>query len=172
MGRRAESMRKTLHDRSDAKSCRIPLITGDLRDEENGSIRCAGLLPLRAGMRCQGFVYGRPSVVADRPPGLGRVLEMEVPPAAEPAALAEVWRYTSIVRTRLRRLQPIQPSQRREIYPPARSSAVQSKGQTIASGTWCRTGFTGALLAGLFPQQRVLSLWEGNLGVSATMGFQ
>jgi len=38
--------------------------------------------------------------------------------------------------------------------------------------TWCRTGLSGALLAQLFPEQHVLSLWEGNLGVLGHAGFR
>ena len=37
--------------------------------------------------------------------------------------------------------------------------------------TWCRTGFSGALLAGLFPEQQVISMWEGNLGVLGYEGY-
>lgn len=38
--------------------------------------------------------------------------------------------------------------------------------------TWCRTGWSGAWLAGLFPQQRVVSLWEGNSSVLGYKGFR
>ncbi len=37
--------------------------------------------------------------------------------------------------------------------------------------TWCRTGWSGELLAALFPEQRVLSLWEGNSSVLGYRGF-
>ena len=37
--------------------------------------------------------------------------------------------------------------------------------------TWCRTGWTGELLAGLFPQQRVVSLWEGDSNVLGYKGY-
>ena len=41
----------------------------------------------------------------------------------------------------------------------------------IILDTWCRTGWSGELLAGLFPQQRILSIWEGNSNVLGYKGF-
>ena len=38
--------------------------------------------------------------------------------------------------------------------------------------TWCRTGWTGEWLAGAFPQQTVVSLWEGNSSVLGYRGFR
>lgn len=37
---------------------------------------------------------------------------------------------------------------------------------------WCRTGWSGELLAALFPEQRVVSLWEGNSDVLGYRGFR
>ncbi|TGD72550.1 hypothetical protein E4634_13560 [Mangrovimicrobium sediminis] len=37
--------------------------------------------------------------------------------------------------------------------------------------TWCRTGWQGEWLAALFPQQQVVSLWEGNSNVLGYAGF-
>jgi len=37
--------------------------------------------------------------------------------------------------------------------------------------TWCRTGWSGELLAGLFPEQRIISIWEGNNNVLGYRGF-
>ncbi len=37
--------------------------------------------------------------------------------------------------------------------------------------TWCRTGWTGEWLASLFPDQQVLSIWEGNSNVLGYRGF-
>lgn len=37
--------------------------------------------------------------------------------------------------------------------------------------TWCRTGWTGYFLAGLFPEQLVVSIWEGNKDVLGYAGF-
>jgi len=36
---------------------------------------------------------------------------------------------------------------------------------------WCRTGWTGELLAALFPEQQVLSIWEGTSGLLGPKGF-
>ena len=49
--------------------------------------------------------------------------------------------------------------------------------ETLAPGdvildTWCRTGWQGEWLASLFPQQQVLSLWEGNRDVLGYTGYQ
>lgn len=41
----------------------------------------------------------------------------------------------------------------------------------IILDTWCRTGWSGELLAGLFPEQRVISLWEGDSNVLGYRGF-
>lgn len=38
--------------------------------------------------------------------------------------------------------------------------------------TWCRTGYSGEWLAGRFPQQRIVSLWEGNSSVLGYRGFR
>lgn len=38
--------------------------------------------------------------------------------------------------------------------------------------TWGRTGWSGEWLAGLFPEQRVLSIWEGNSSVLAYRGYR
>ncbi|MCB1688901.1 MAG: AMP-binding protein, partial [Halioglobus sp.] len=38
--------------------------------------------------------------------------------------------------------------------------------------TWCRTGWSGEWLASLFPEQQVVSLWEGNSNVLGYAGFQ
>ena len=36
---------------------------------------------------------------------------------------------------------------------------------------WCRTGWTGELLASLFPDQQVISMWESSSGLLGTKGF-
>lgn len=41
----------------------------------------------------------------------------------------------------------------------------------IILDTWCRTGWSGELLAGLFPEQQVISIWEGNSNVLGYRGF-
>ncbi|MFT6868751.1 MAG: acyl-coenzyme A synthetase/AMP-(fatty) acid ligase [Cyclobacteriaceae bacterium] len=37
--------------------------------------------------------------------------------------------------------------------------------------TWCRTGWTGYFLSALFPDQKVISVWEGNKDVLGYQGF-
>lgn len=41
----------------------------------------------------------------------------------------------------------------------------------IILDTWCRTGWSAALLAGLFPEQRIISIWEGDSNVLGYKGF-
>ncbi len=41
----------------------------------------------------------------------------------------------------------------------------------IILDTWCRTGWSAELLAGLFPEQQVIALWEGNSNVLGYRGF-
>jgi acyl-coenzyme A synthetase/AMP-(fatty) acid ligase/SAM-dependent methyltransferase len=60
-----------------------------------------------------------------------------------------------------RALYPLIPALRRHLEP----------GGLIVD-VWCRTGWTGALLAGLFPQQHVISLWEGSGGVLGYAGYR
>ena len=60
-----------------------------------------------------------------------------------------------------RALYPLIPALRRHLVP----------GDLIVD-VWCRTGWTGALLAGLFPQQHVISLWEGSGGVLGYAGYR
>ena len=66
--------------------------------------------------------------------------------------------------------QPFNESSR-ALYP-----FISLLGQVLKPGdvildTWCRTGWTGELLAGLFPQQRVISLWEGDSNVLGYKGY-
>ncbi|WP_462249546.1 class I adenylate-forming enzyme family protein [Ekhidna sp.] len=37
--------------------------------------------------------------------------------------------------------------------------------------TWCRTGWSGYFLASMFPEQHVISIWEGNQDVLGYQGF-
>lgn len=41
----------------------------------------------------------------------------------------------------------------------------------IILDTWCRTGWSAELLAGLFPEQHVVAIWEGNGNVLGYRGF-
>lgn len=47
---------------------------------------------------------------------------------------------------------------------------VLKPGEVILD-TWCRTGWTGYFLSALFPQQKVVSVWEGNKDVLGYQGF-
>lgn len=51
------------------------------------------------------------------------------------------------------------------------ASGVLREGDAILDA-WCRTGYSGEWLAGRFPRQRVVSLWEGNSSVLGYRGFR
>ena len=53
---------------------------------------------------------------------------------------------------------------------------IESLKKTLKPGdfildTWCRTGFSGDFLANTFPEQTVISIWEGNNSVLGFKGF-
>jgi len=60
----------------------------------------------------------------------------------------------------------------RALYPLIEALRAHLKPDDLIVDVWCRTGWTGALLAGLFPAQHVVSLWEGPSGVLGYAGFR
>lgn len=52
-----------------------------------------------------------------------------------------------------------------------RAASALRDGDAILD-TWCRTGYSGEWLAGRFPRQRIVSLWEGNSSVLGYRGFR
>ncbi|MFC1694564.1 AMP-binding protein [Pseudomonadota bacterium] len=59
----------------------------------------------------------------------------------------------------------------RALYPFLPLLHEQLEPGDVILDTWCRTGWSGELLAGLFPEQRVISIWEGNSNVLGYRGF-
>lgn len=59
----------------------------------------------------------------------------------------------------------------RSIYPLIDAWRNYLKPGELILDIGCRTGWSGELLAALFPQQRVLSIWEGNSSVLGYRGF-
>ncbi|MFC1720319.1 AMP-binding protein, partial [Pseudomonadota bacterium] len=59
----------------------------------------------------------------------------------------------------------------RSLYPFLPLLADNLEPGDVILDTWCRTGWSGELLAGLFPQQHVISIWEGNSNVLGYSGF-
>jgi len=59
----------------------------------------------------------------------------------------------------------------RAIYPLLELLAETLEPGDVILDTWCRTGWSGELLAGLFPEQHVISLWEGDNDVLGYNGF-
>ncbi len=60
----------------------------------------------------------------------------------------------------------------RALYPLIETLRSQLAPGDLVVDVWCRTGWTGALLAGLFPQQKVVSLWEGSGGLLGYAGYR
>ncbi|MBP9674678.1 MAG: AMP-binding protein [Bacteriovoracaceae bacterium] len=59
----------------------------------------------------------------------------------------------------------------RALYPLLNHIKAHLKKGDLILDTWSRTGFSGAMLAELFPEQKIVSLWEGNHGVLGYEGF-
>ncbi|HVO46232.1 MAG TPA: class I SAM-dependent methyltransferase [Steroidobacteraceae bacterium] len=67
--------------------------------------------------------------------------------------------------------QPFNESERAlETLLPHIRPAVRRGGAIL--DTWCRTGWSGEWLAGLFPEQLIVSLWEGDSSVLGYRGFR
>ncbi|WP_416865652.1 MAG: class I adenylate-forming enzyme family protein [Imperialibacter sp.] len=64
--------------------------------------------------------------------------------------------------------QPFNESSR-SIYPFLHLISANLKAGDVIIDTWCRTGWSSLFLAGLFPNQKVISIWEGN---KDTLGYQ
>lgn len=60
----------------------------------------------------------------------------------------------------------------RSIYPFINILRESLKPGDVILDTWCRTGWSGELLAGLFPEQHVISIWEGDSNVLGYRGFE
>ena len=60
----------------------------------------------------------------------------------------------------------------RALYPLIEALRLHLSPGDLVVDVWCRTGWTGALLAGLFPEQRVVSLWEGPSNVLGYAGYR
>lgn len=59
----------------------------------------------------------------------------------------------------------------RSIYPFLPLLQKSLKPGDMILDTWCRTGWSGELLAALFPEQRIVSIWEGDSNVLGYRGF-
>lgn len=59
----------------------------------------------------------------------------------------------------------------RSIYPFLETIRASLEPGDLILDTWCRTGWSGELLAGLFPEQTVISLWEEDKSVLGVNGF-
>ena len=60
----------------------------------------------------------------------------------------------------------------RALYPLVPLIREQLRPGDYILDTWCRTGWSGELLAALFPEQTVVSLWEGNQGLLGYGAFR
>ena len=60
----------------------------------------------------------------------------------------------------------------RALYPLIEALRRHLEPGDLIVDVWCRMGWTGALLAGLFPEQWIVSLWEGSGGVLGYAGYR
>src|SRR5258706_1440111 len=60
----------------------------------------------------------------------------------------------------------------RALYPLIEALRSHLAPGDVVLDLWCRTGWTGALLAGLFPGHQVVSLWEGPSNVLGYAGYR
>lgn len=60
----------------------------------------------------------------------------------------------------------------RSVEPLLPHAAATLRDRDAILDTWCRTGYSGEWLAGRFPRQQVVSLWEGNSSVLGYRGFR
>jgi acyl-coenzyme A synthetase/AMP-(fatty) acid ligase len=128
---------------------------------------CRTGLPVLAG-----FVHAGNPLLVHEAPTLEMLLDLER------RLLPRFMHYAEAVRAQGKRswdsyaaFQPFNESTR-ALYPLLPHVRLHLKPGDVILDTWCRTGFSGALLAGLFPEQHVISLWEGNRGVLGFEGFR
>ncbi len=129
--------------------------------------RCYTATPVLAG-----FVHFDQPQLLDEQPSLAELR------ALEQAITPRLARYGELIRQSASRsydtyaaFQPFNESTR-ALYPLLDILRQQLKPGDVILDTWCRTGFNGALLAGLFPEQEIISIWEGNSGVLAYEGYR
>jgi len=156
-------------------SCRVALErhAADTRDGriERGALacpRCGVAAPVLAGFP----LFGE-SFLFDGPPSPEWLRDREATLFGDPA------RYARFLEAKRRRpgydsyayFRPFNESTR-ALFP-----FVDAIRETLAPGdrildTWCRTGWTGEMLAALFPEQQIVSLWEGDSNVLGYKGFR
>jgi acyl-coenzyme A synthetase/AMP-(fatty) acid ligase len=128
--------------------------------------KCAIGLPV-----IKGFLHADESMLTDQRPTLASLKDLET------KLLPRISDYEETLRSIGKRsydiyaaFQPFNESTR-ALYPFLEHLRRHLRPGDLILDTWCRTGFTGALLAGLFPEQHIVSLWEGNLGALGYAGF-
>lgn len=166
-------MKISFAHRITCKSCKIaidPIVLTGLPDFIDYGVlmckRCATGMPI-----LNGFLHVDHSVLTDQRPTLESLKELET------QLLPRLAHYEETLRSNGKRsydiyaaFQPFNESTR-ALYPFLEHIRRHLRPGDLILDTWCRTGFTGALLAGLFPEQHIVSLWEGNLGALGYAGF-
>lgn len=144
---------------------------GDGEQVERGLLVCrqsASAVPVLAGFPLfpEARFHGREPAAGEL-----RALELELfgDPGTYAAFLDRKWRRPAI--DAYAAFQPFNESTQ-ALFP-----LIEILREALAPGdvileTWCRTGWSGELLAALFPEQRVLSLWEGASDVLGYRGFR
>ncbi|TNF34516.1 MAG: hypothetical protein EP312_06220 [Gammaproteobacteria bacterium] len=144
--------------------CRQPL---EHRHDWLSCHHCQTAWPVLAGFPC----FGHPTELAAADAGQhAQLLQQQLGDPAD---------YQHLIDEKQRRghfdlyaaFQPFNESTR-AVYPLLPLLQATLRPGDIILDTWCRTGYSAALLAGLFPQQQVIALWEGNHNVLGYRGFR
>lgn len=154
-------------------ACRVPL-TGDGPDRA-GTPKLDGILSCPECALHIPVVQGFPLFTE---PQLGSVADARAALPALDAKLAPSADYLSFMHRRhVRRIpdryaafQPFNESTR-AFYALLDLVRAQLRPGDLILDTWGRTGWSGEMLAAAFPEQHVVSLWEGNFDVLGYMGY-
>ena len=152
-------------------ACRSRFLVKSISEEhERFSLHCENCFvdtPVLRGFPI--FQYARPVSTFDAAQWLSSLeTNIFVAPADYRRFLAEKSKRGS--RDLYAAFQPFNESTR-SIYPFLETIRERLAPGDLILDTWCRTGWSGELLAGLFPEQTVISLWEGDKSVLGVNGF-
>jgi acyl-coenzyme A synthetase/AMP-(fatty) acid ligase/uncharacterized protein YbaR (Trm112 family) len=131
-------------------------------------VPCGTAVPVR-----RGFAHFGESIPLADPPELARLASLDLELAGERET------YRNFVAAAARRptfdlysaFAPFNEATR-ALYPLIEVLRAHLAPGDLVLDLWCRTGWTGALLSGLFPQQRVVSMWEGPSNVLGYSGYR
>jgi|GEM_PF-502626 acyl-CoA synthetase (AMP-forming)/AMP-acid ligase II/SAM-dependent methyltransferase len=127
---------------------------------------------------CRAILSGFPLLNESMPP-LAEIEDVDTLKSIEKQLCGDQQAYEQFVASKWRRpnrdayaaFQPFNESTR-ALYPLVPLLRERLRPGDYILDTWCRTGWTGELLAALFPQQKIVSIWEGNHGLLSYRAFR